>query len=422
MRHPTLFLSAVFAFLAAAGCDHKPADVGGRKPPEVTVGRPVTRTVVDYEGFTGRTDAVEEVEVRARTTGYLKSIDFQPGAMVKGPESPASVLTSALGVLADPAGQGPLLAAGALNPFCGEGQLLFEIDPGTSVAAAARARADLAGAGAQMDKAQEDFSRDRVLYGKGSLSAEDFSRTRARLLSADSALKSAEADLARAELDLAYSRVTAPITGKVGRPRITVGNVVQADVTVLTDVVSQDRIYVYFDVDENTYQRYTEAVRKGELKPHGDGPVEMRRDNDKGYPFHGNIDFAENKLNRTTGTLQLRALFPDRENQFKAGEFVKVRVPIGDAHPAVLVPEAALWFDQGQPYVYVVDAENKVHSRAVTLGAVEEGGYQVAKDGLTADETIIVEGLQRVRDDVVVRPMESGVGSQESGVSGAKGH
>ncbi|HEV3255269.1 MAG TPA: efflux RND transporter periplasmic adaptor subunit, partial [Gemmataceae bacterium] len=199
------------------------------------------------------------------------------------------------------------------------------------------------------------------------------------------------------------TKVTAPITGRVGRPLITAGNLVQADATLLTTIVSQGTIYVYFSVDERAYRRYQDLVQAGKLKASADRLVLMQRENEKGFPHRGSIDFIESKLNQGTGTVQARATFPDPQKVIKAGEFVQIRVPVGEPEKALLIPEDAVGFDQGQKYVYVVDDQNKVEYRKVTTGAVHRG-LQAVEAGLRAREWIVVKGLQRVRDGETVQP------------------
>jgi RND family efflux transporter MFP subunit len=358
--------------IAMAGCARAPAEVP-EEPAEVTVSRPVERDVTDYADFTGRTAAVDSVEIRARVWGYLDKVNFQEGALVK------------------------------------KGDVLFEIDPLTYRAALSQAEGNLASIQARVDRLDADLARARRTVSTGALSREEFDKVagdRGEALASRAALKAA---VERAKLDLQYTKVIAPVSGRVSRYVVTVGNLVQAGDqaggTLLTTVVSVDPMYVYFDVDEHTALRVRRLVREGKSDSPRDGnfPVSLGLANEDGHPHQGTINFVDNQVNPRTGTIRVRGMFPNKDQVLLPGLFARVRTPIGRSHKALLVSERALDTDQGQKVLYVVNDKNEVVSRPIQLGALQDGLREIT-DGLKPGERVIVNGLQQVRPGVTVKP------------------
>lgn len=350
-------------------------------PPEVTISQVVERKVTDYEEFTGRMAAPANVEVRARVRGYLKEVRFSDGQEVKA------------------------------------GTLLFEIDPRTFEAELKNAEGQRAQWIAKADKARADVARYENLVPTGAASAQDLDKARAELGEAIAAIGSADATIDRAKLDLEFSKITAPIDGQVSRALVTKGNLIQSgpgNDEVLTTIVSLDPMYVYFDVDERTILRFRDRYRS--TKPEGEAfpttdklkiPVFLGLSNEDGFPHSGVIDFSDNKVDAATGTVQVRGTFDNTNRFYKPGLFARVRVPVSNSYPAVLVSEVAMGTDQGQKYVLVVNDQSIVEKRFVKPGPLQDDGLRVITDGLKQGEWIVVNGLQRARPGKPVTPQRA---------------
>jgi membrane fusion protein, multidrug efflux system len=345
-------------------------------PPEVTVARPVVREVTDYFEFPGQTDAVDRVEVRARVTGYLDKVNFVDGQNVK------------------------------------KGDLLYEIDPRPYQAALDRAKGELARLLALADKAKADVARSERLRPSGAISQDEYELRVANLAVTHASIQSAEAAIREAELNLGFTKIRSQIDGRVSRTRVTEGNLVQMgnnDSNVLTTVVSTNPIYVYFNVDEHVLLKYQElAVRTGrELHPDNlkdlEFPVEIGLANETGYPHAGVADFADNEIDRGTGTLRVRGVFENANEYLTPGLYVRVRTPFGDPHEALMVSERAIGTDQRQKYLLTVDKDNLVKYCPVKVGRAIEG-LRVIESGLKADDLVVVNGLQRARPGSPVKP------------------
>jgi RND family efflux transporter MFP subunit len=369
-------VAALVAALAAAGCgEHAPPAVH-TEPPTVLVAAPVEKQVTDYADYTGRTDAVESVDVRARVNGYLAEIKFESGKEVQ------------------------------------KGDLLFVIDERPYKAALERSESQIKLAEAKLTYAAAEVARNQGLVKSGATTQAEFDKLVADKDQAVAAVAAAKAAAEVDRLNLGFCRVTSPIDGRISRNYLTVGNLVVADTTLLTTVVSQDPMYVYFDVDEATLLRIQKLVREGKFKSsrrHNDVPIAVGLANEPGrFPHQGRVDFVDNRVDPTTGTLKVRAVLPNpvvtnEDRVFTAGLFVRVRVPLGVSHPALLVSERAVGTDQGQKFVFVVNDKNEVALRPVTLGQMHDG-LRVVESGLKGGEKIIVVGLQRVRPGATVTP------------------
>jgi RND family efflux transporter MFP subunit len=356
----------------------------------VVVSPPVEQAVVDYVDYTGRTDSADTVEIRARVTGFLNAVLFKDGAEVQ------------------------------------KGQALYEIDDREFQADLEAAKAQHATAVAHQEKANLDFQRAEALKAKGAITAAQYDQILADKKEADAQVQSAQAKQDRAQLNVDFSKIAAPIAGKINRSNLTIGNLVDANKTVLTSIVSVDPIYVYFDVDERTFLTLMQQVREGKLES-GEKtviPIFMGLTTDKGYPHKGTIDFLENRVNPATGTIRTRGTFPNPQppvgrRVLESGLFARVRVPIGKPKPTLLVADRAIGTDQGRKFVYVVDDTNKVVFRPVELGAMHEG-LRAISEGLTAGERVIIDGLQRVRPGVIVSPTPGDMRSRPGEAIAAK--
>src|SRR5216684_661571 len=359
--------------IGLAGCGRMSSAEPEAAPTAVSVSRPIEREVTDYADFTARTAAVDSVEVRAHVWGYLDKINFKEGALVK------------------------------------KGDVLFELDPRPYQALLNQAKAKVVQDEAQLTYDEAEYQRNLRLVCSGAVSRSDLDKTAAARGVDLANIAADKAVVASRQLDLDYTKVLAPVSGRVSRYVVTVGNLVQsgdqAGGTLLTTIVSVDPMYAYFDVDERTVLRVQRLIREGKAKSARDAelPVFLGLANEDGYPHQGTINFVDNQVNPKTGTLRLRGVFPNKDEALSAGYFARVRVPIGFPHQALLVSDRALDTDQGQKILYVVDTNNKVVSRPVRLGALHDG-LRVITDGVKPGERVIVKGLQQVRPGVTVEP------------------
>jgi RND family efflux transporter MFP subunit len=377
MRHSYLLLAAVAAAdLLVSGCARNVAAQQQAMPlPQVTVAAAVSRKVTEFDEFTGRFEAVERVEVRPRVSGYISSVNFTDGNEVK------------------------------------KGEVLFVIDPRPYVAERDRVRAQLAQARSQLALAKSERERATKLLGQHAISQEEFDTRTAGNEQAQASVAAAQAALDAAELNLEFTRVTAPIAGRISRALVTSGNFVANGQTLLTTLVSLDPIYVSFDGDEQAYLRYGKLA----VGPaHGvssatRNPVVVGLANESGYPHQGAMVFVDNALDPATGTIRSRALLDNHERLFTPGLFARVRLLDSVQHDAVLVNDSAIGTDQTVRFVLVVGAGSKVEYRPVQLGPVIDG-LRVVQSGLTAGENIIVNGLQRVRPGAQVQAQHVAMG------------
>jgi len=377
-----LLVAAVLPPLFLSGCGNT-AEGTPSAPTAISVdiGAPTEKEVTDYQDFTGRLEPVEDVEIRARVAGYLNKIDFDPtiehGAEVKA------------------------------------GDLLFEIDPRPFEIALQSAQAQLLQAQAKIKTTTADLDRTQRLFEKEAATQADLDRdTGAKMLS-EGAVLAADAAIAQAKLDLEFAKITSPVAGRISRNLVSVGDLITPSTGKLTSVVTVDPVYAYFDMDELTLQRLLGAIRDGKLKGpmEGEIPVLLGLGNGTDYPFRGKLDFIENRVNPNTGTIRVRGVFANPKSErgprpLSPGYFARIRLPLGEPHKAVLVPERAIGRDLGQPFVYVVDGKDDVAFRRVTLGPLQDG-LRVILEGVAPEERIIVNGLQRVRAGVKVRDAKS---------------
>jgi len=339
-------------------------------PPQVSVAKPVVREVVDHDDFIGRFQASEQVSIRSRVGGYLQSIRFKDGQLVK------------------------------------EGDELFEIDQRPYVTAYNEATAQLAVAQSTLTYAQAEFDRANSLVKSGSQTVSTLDDRRKELQSAQANLKGSEASVERAQLDLTYSKITAPLSGRINRHLISVGNLVQSDQTELTTIVALDPIDFYFDIDERRLLNYAETARKnGTVLQEGGGlKVSVRLEDRDQTRFAGTLDFAENTVDQATGTLRARARFANPDFILQPGLFGRVEIEGSNSYTAILIPDEAISADQNERVVYVLNPDNTVTTKPVRPGP-KLYGYRVIRSGLSGDEQIVVKGVVRVRPGSKVTPV-----------------
>jgi RND family efflux transporter MFP subunit len=399
--------------LGLAGCSLAPEGPPGRSPPTVTVSYPLQREVTDYQDYTGRTAAVDSVQVQARVTGYLDEIYFTEGAEVRGDDR-LSAVARVVGVLGAPAG--PLLAAADLFPGTVQpGDLLYEIDPRPYQAAYDAAKAQVHQTMASLELAKQNNRRFKALAKEkeGAVTQVDLDQYQSQEDQAVANLDYAKANLETAKLNLDWTKVTAPVSGRVGRLLVTRGNLIVANQTTLTMVVRQDPMWVYFDADEPTVLQVHELMRQGKFGPASPEhppniPLHLQLGNEKGFPHEATLDFVNNQLDQATATLLIRAVFPNPRpangpRVFTPNNFVRVRVPTSPPYQALLVNPEAVGTDQDLRYLFVVDADSKVVRHNVKLGTLQDG-LQVIAEGLEPGERVIVKGLQRVQQGATVNP------------------
>jgi membrane fusion protein, multidrug efflux system len=389
-RTATSVCLSAFVLMAVAGCTAESAPLAPPQSPAVPVSKPVQQQVTDYVDLTGRTDAVEAVNVIARVTGYLVQMPFREGSEVK------------------------------------KDQILFEIDPRPYEDQLKLGEAQLASNQAQQRLADANFRRAGELLKNKSISQQEYEQFRATKDQAAAQVESAQATISIDKLNLEFCHVTSPIDGRVSRYFLTIGNLVNQDQTLLTTVVSQDPIYGYFDADEPTLLRVRRALAEGKIKPAvaNKNPVLMGLQDEEGYPHTGTVDFINNQVNPTTGSITVRGVFPNpilRQGVrlLSPGMFLRIRLPIGQPHPALLVIDRAIGFDQGLKYVYVIDGENKVQYRRVTTGPLQENGLRVVESGLKPEDWVVVGAIQQVRPGMAIRPDQTAMPTLGSTTSGA---
>jgi len=385
-------VSISFLCLILTGCSHAPADSAVTPPMSVPVSHPVEREITNYADYTGRTAAVDSVEVRSHVWGYLEKVNFKEGALVQ------------------------------------KGDVLFELDRRPYEAALNQAKAKVKQDEAQLTFDEAEYQRASKLVASGAVTKSDLDKTAAARDVDVANIAADKAAVAARELDVEYTNVRAPVSGRVSRFVVTVGNLIQSGDqgggTLLTTIVSVDPMYVYFDADEYTVLEVRKLIREGKAKSARDVelPAWLGLANEKGFPHKGILNFVDNQINPKTGTLRLRATFPNKDDALAPGYFGRVRINIGFPHPALLINDRAIDTDQGQKIVYVVGEDNKVSTRPVRVGKVYAGLREIT-DGLKANDRVIVNGLQQVRPGLVVEPKlaDMPVSASARGVRNAMG-
>lgn len=349
---------AALAALTLSGCDESkagPAPAAQAGPP-VTAALAIERSINETQEFSGRLEAVEQVDIRARVGGFVTSVNFKPGSLVK------------------------------------KGDVLFVIDTRPFQAEVSRAEAAASSARARAGLAKLELDRAERLLADKAIAQREFDEKASGLKELDANVRAAQASLEAARLNLGYARITSPINGRVSKAEVTAGNLVDGSV-VLTSVVSNDPIYATFDGDEDTYLRVGPAAQKGVPVT-----VKVGLANETGFPHQGKLDFIDNQLDPKTGSVRMRATFDNSDHTLVPGLFARVQLSGSEAQKtrAVLISERAVGTDQNRKFVYVVKADNTAEYRAVTLGPAFDG-LRVVRDGVKPGEKIVVSGLQRVQ-------------------------
>jgi RND family efflux transporter MFP subunit len=382
----TLVLVCSFC-VGLTGCNRAPTAAAPAAPVSVAVSYAIERDVTDYVDFTARSAAIDSVEVRAHVWGYLQKVNFKEGDLVN------------------------------------QGDVLFELDRRPYEALLNQAKAKVTQDEAQLAFDEAEYQRNLKASRVSGVSQSDLDKSLAAKNVDIANIAADKAQVASRQLDLDYTKVIAPVSGRVSRYVVTVGNLVQSGDqnggTLLTTLVSVDPMYAYFDVDEYTALRVRQLVREGKSDSPRDGgyPVSLGLANEEGFPHKGTINFVDNQVNAKTGTIRARGVFPNKEEHLLPGFFARVRVPIGRVHKALLVSDRALDSDQGQKILFVVSEKNEVVTRPVRVGGLHHGLREIT-EGLKPGERVIVNGLQQVRPGSTVEPklteMPSG-GRKEAG-------
>jgi multidrug efflux system membrane fusion protein len=382
-----LGLSLAAALTTVAGCAHPTAQPGAPPPPKVSVAEVINRSVTEWDEFTGRLEAVNTVAVRPRVSGYVSSVNYTEGSVVQ------------------------------------RGALLFQIDPRPFQAEVDRLRAERLRSDAIVDRGDSELQRAERLRAEDAMSREEFDRRAAFARESKAQRGAIAAALAAAELNLEFTRVTAPITGRVGRAIVTEGNLVSTgpgEATLLTTLVSIDPIHAHFDADERIFLKYQELAKEGRR---GNArasrqPIRMALAGDEGFPREGQLDFLDNRLDASTGTIRGRALFHNPTGDLIPGLFVRLQLPGSNAHQGLLIQDRAVGTDLDKRFVFVVKADRTVEYRPVTLGPLVDG-LRVVRSGLEAGERIVVNGLQRVRPGIAIEPVMTAMDRSSPGIETA---
>jgi RND family efflux transporter MFP subunit len=379
-EHHCFRLAPILVLLLLSGCGDKPSQPAATAPPPVTVAQPVKRTVTDWDEFTGRFEPMEEVQVRARVGGFVTSVEFRDGAIVR------------------------------------TGDLLYVIDSRPFEAVALQAEGQLSDARARAELAKRELDRALTLVQTSAVSEAVVDQRRQTLQAAHAAEMQAEGALKAAKLNIEFTHVIAPMTGRVGRHLVSAGNLVQGsegNATLLTSIVTLDPIYIYFDVDETTYLRNNRLWFEGRRPSSRDTPnqVQVTLTGETKPSHDGKMDFLDNRLDQSTGTLRSRAVIPNKDLSILPGQFGRVRL-IGSApYEALLLPDTAIATDQSRKIVFVVKDDDTVEARPITLGPLDEG-LRVIREGLKAEDRVIVDGIQRARVGAKVAPHAAPAGNK----------
>jgi RND family efflux transporter MFP subunit len=366
-----LGLCLASALLAQATFLARGASAQGAPPPapSVTVAKPVVKDIIERDDFIGRFEAVDQVEIRARVSGYLDKVHFQDGSLVK------------------------------------VGDLLFTIDPRPYQNTFEEAKSAVTSAQVRLNFAQSDLDRAQQLRQTGNIADQLFDQRRQSFLTSKAELDRSQATLRQAQLDLDFTQIKAPLAGRISRKLVSEGNLVGANQTILTNIVSLDPIQFYFDVDERSYLAYARQDQGGtKTSTHGaPNEVSLTLTDERRGTRAGKVDFVDNRLDAASGTIRARAIFENKDLFLTPGLFGRVTLGGSDPYRAVLVPDEAIGSDQDRRIVYVVGDNNQTTARPVRIGPRIDG-YRVIREGLKGDETIVVNGLVRVRPGAPVSP------------------
>ena len=367
-------LLCIVLFLSLAACDDQKKQMSPPPPPSVTVAKPIRKTITEWDEYVGRFEAIDSVDIRARVSGYIESINFTDGQIVN------------------------------------KDQLLFVIDRRPYEIALQQAKASLTQSRTQFTFAEREFERAKALVKDGTLSRSTYDERLQAVQEARASVKVAEAGLAEARLNLDYTEVRAPVAGRISRRLVSKGSLITGgseSATLLTNIVSMDPIYFYFDVPESAYLKYSRLAQSSD-RPHlreHTYTVFIALLDEKEFHHQGLTNFLENIIDRNSGTISIRAVVPNPENLLIQGLFGKVRLPGRGAHEALLVPDAIIGSDQSRKFVMAVDDKNIARPRPVEIGPVVDG-LRVVRKGIVPTDTLIVNGLLRARPGMPVTPQD----------------
>jgi RND family efflux transporter MFP subunit len=359
-----------------ASCSERQQQGGAPPPPAVTVAKPVKRTVVDYDEYVGRFTAINAVEVRARVSGYLDKVHFKDGQIVK------------------------------------QGDLLFTVDKRPFQNSLDQARANLVQAQSNLAFTESDYTRGQQLVRDKTITEQTFEQRAQAFRNAKASVANAEAAVRQAELDLEFTDLRAPIEGRIGDRRVSPGNLVTGgtggNTTLLATIVSTDPIYFEFTFDEASYLRYQRLATAGQdvASRNAGVQVAIKLIDENDFEHEGRMDFVDNVIDRSTGTIRGRAVFANPKEVFTPGMFARVRVPGTPPYEGLLVPDVAIGTEQARRFVMVVDDQDTARPKYVTLGPVTKDGLRIIKDGIGPDDRVVVSGLMQARPGQKVRPEE----------------
>lgn len=351
---------ALAAVLVLSACGKAQDTAQSMAAPKVSVAEVIEQPINEWDEFTGRLEAPESVELRPRVSGYIDKVTFREGALVK------------------------------------KGDLLFQIDPRPFQAEVHRLEAQLQQAKANQVRTANEASRGDRLRATNAISAELADARSAAATEARAQVAATQAELDNARLNLSFTQITAPIDGRVSRADVTAGNLVNTGETLLTTLVSTDKVYAYFDADERVYLKYMKLARSGGPNARGSSPVYLGLTGEDGFPHLGQLDFLDNQVNPQTGTIRGRAVFDNKEGLYTPGLYARLKLVGSGTYPAALIKDEAVGTDLGKKFVLVVGADSKVAYRSIELGPKLEG-LRIVRSGLVKGDRIVVNGLQRVR-------------------------
>ncbi len=351
---------ALAAVLVLSACGKTQEAAQNMPAPKVSVAEVIEQPVNEWDEFTGRLEAPESVELRPRVSGYIDKVTFREGALVK------------------------------------KGDLLFQIDPRPFQAEVHRLEAQLAQARANQTRTANEAARGDRLRATNAISAELADARSAAATEARAQVAATQAELDNAKLNLSFTQITAPIDGRVSRAEVTAGNLVNSGQSLLTTLVSTDKVYAYFDADERVYLKYVAMARAGGPDARGSTPVYLGLTGEDGFPHLGRLDFLDNQVNPKTGTIRGRAVFDNKDGLYTPGLYARIKLVGSGTYDAALIKDEAVGTDLGKKFVLVVGADKKVAYRAIELGPKLEG-LRIVRSGLAKGDRIVVNGLQRVR-------------------------
>jgi len=370
MRSPqSVFVLSVLLLSFAPGGAARAQGAPGQAPPPVTVAKPVVKDIIERTDFIGRFEAIDQVDIRARVTGYLDKVHFQDGTFVKA------------------------------------GDLLFTIDPRPYRNTLEQAQSSVTSAQVRLEFAQSDLDRAEQLRRTGNIADQLFDQRRQAFLTGKAEMDRAQAALRQAQLDVEFTEVKSPLSGRISRKLVSEGNLVIANQTILTNVLSLDPIQFYFDVDERSFLAFSRQTQGGtRTSTNGEkNEVTLTLTDERLGELKGEVDFVDNRLDAASGTIRLRAVFDNKDMFLTPGLFGRVTVGASDPYKGILVPDEAISSDQDRRVVYHVDEKNVVHLKPVRIGPRIDG-YRVIRDGLTGNETLVVNGIVRVRPGMPITP------------------